>query len=409
MKNIDGRWEEAKAKLFEEADLHFDVVILLVAGLALVITGLLLFPVSVGFLPYYENGVYGLLLFLFGLQTVVLGRTPAGDLKRSVPVIGGGIAIATVGILACFIPDVFTLLPRVLLIICLGLGGFLQLLQMLFSKDKLQAWIGYGGIFPALAVACGTVYVLSMFAGLLVWEKGLLSVKTTALSILVYGAAILVLALLLQKIYRMHPQAAERLDDTFGLTADKAMLLLTGVFMLILGILLVPVTFGVLPFSGSAQLGLLMVLFSVQMLALGSTPMGPFPRTWLVVILGLLFAALGIVSCVVPLILVPFLTLLIGLLNLAGGGTGLFKTVVPIMKNLKTKRPAVPVLVKLTVTQIVMNLVSILFGASMLGSGLLPGWMVGAILTANGAVLLYLMHFLVQIDKMRSAMMEETA
>ncbi len=56
-----------------------------------------------------------------------------------------------------------------------------------------------------------------------------------------------------------------------------------------------------------------------------------------------------------------------------------------------------------------MNLVSILFGASMFISGLLPGWVVGVILTSNGAVLLYLMHLLVQIDKMRSAMMEETA
>jgi hypothetical protein len=314
-----------------------------------------------------------------------------------------------VGILACFIPDVFTLLPRVLLIICLGLGGFLQLLQMLFSRDKLQAWIGYGGIFPALAVACGAVYVLSMFAGLLVWEKGLLSVKTTALSVLAYGAAILVLAFLLQKIYRMYPQAAAHLDDTFGLTADKAMLFLTGIFMLILGVLLVPVTFGMLPFSGSAQLGLLMVLFSVQMLAFGSTPMGAFPRTWLVVLLGLLFAALGIISCVVPLILVPFLTLLIGLLNLAGGGAGLFKTVMPLMKNFKQKCPAVPILIKLTVTRIAMNLVSILFGTSMLVSGLLPGWVVGVILTANGAVLLYLMYLLVQIDRMRSAMMEKTA
>ncbi|MGC9373228.1 MAG: hypothetical protein ACP5DY_07925 [Thermovirgaceae bacterium] len=409
MENIEERWETVKAKLLEEADLHFDVVVLLVAGLALVITGLLLFPISVGFLPYYENGVYGLLLFLFGLQTVVLGRTPAGDLKRSVPVIGSGVVIATVGILACFIPDVFTLLPRVLLIICLGLGGVLQLLQMLFSKDKLQAWIGYGGIFPALAVACGAVYVLSMFSGLLVWEKGLLSVKTTALSVLAYGAAIIVLAFLLQKIYRMYPQASAHLDDTFGLTADKAMLFLTGIFMLILGVLLVPVTFGMLPFSGSAQLGLLMVLFSVQMLAFGSTPVGPFPRTWLVVLLGFLFAALGIISCVVPLILVSFLTLLIGLLNLAGGGAGLFKTVIPLMKNIKQKCPVEPVLVKLTVTQIVMNLVSILFGASMLTSGLLPGWVVGVILTANGAVLLYLMHLLVQIDKMRSAMMEKTA
>jgi hypothetical protein len=409
MEHIEERWEKAKSRLLEEADLHFDVVVLLIAGLALVITGLLLFPISVGFLPYYENGVYGLLLFLFGLQTVVLGRTPAGDLKRSVPVIGSGVVIATVGILACFIPDVFTLLPRVLLIICLGLGGFLQLLQMLFSRDKLQAWIGYGGIFPALAVACGAVYVLSMFAGLLVWEKGLLSVKTTALSVLAYGAAILVLAFLLQKIYRMYPQAAAHLDDTFGLTADKAMLFLTGIFMLILGVLLVPVTFGMLPFSGSAQLGLLMVLFSVQMLAFGSTPVGAFPRTWLVVLLGLLFAALGIISCVVPLILVPFLTLLIGLLNLAGGGAGLFKTVMPLMKNFKQKCPAVPILIKLTVTQIAMNLVSILFGTSMLVSGLLPGWVVGVILTANGAVLLYLMYLLVQIDRMRSAMMEKTA
>jgi len=409
MEHFEERWEKAKSRLLEEADLHFDVVVLLIAGLALVITGLLLFPISVGFLPYYENGVYGLLLFLFGLQTVVLGRTPARDLKRSIPVIGSGVVIATAGILACFIPDVFTLLPRVLLIICLGLGGFLQLLQMLFSRDKLQAWIGYGGIFPALAVACGAVYVLSMFAGLLVWEKGLLSVKTTALSVLVYGAAILVLAALLQKIYRMYPQTAARLDDTFGLTADKAMLFLTGIFMLILGVLLIPVTFGMLPFSGSAQLGLLMVLFSVQMLAFGSTPMGAFPRTWLVVLLGLLFAALGIISCVVPLILVPFLTLLIGLLNLAGGGAGLFKTVMPLMKNFKQKCPAVPILIKLTVTQIAMNLVSILFGTSMLVSGLLPGWVVGVILTANGAVLLYLMYLLVQIDRMRSAMMEKTA
>jgi hypothetical protein len=40
---------------------------------------------------------------------------------------------------------------------------------------------------------------------------------------------------------------------------------------------------------------------------------------------------------------------------------------------------------------------------------LLPGWVVGVILTANGAVLLYLMRLLVRIDKMRSAMMEGTA
>lgn len=402
-------WKVHKGTLLGEADLYFDVVVLCIAGMALTMTGLLLFPVSVGFLPYYENGVYGLLLFLFGLQTVLLGRTPAGDFKRSLPVVAGGAAIATVGILACFIPDVFTLLPRMILILCLGLGGFLQLLQMLFSRDKLQAWLRYGGIFPYLAPACGAVYIFSIFAGLLVWEKGLLSVRTTALSVLVYGTSVFALAFLLQKIYRRHPKAAAALVDDFGLSADRSMLLLTGIFMVVLGVLLVPVTFGNLPFSGSAQLGLLMVIFAVQMLAFGSTPIGAFRRTWFMILLGFAFAALGIISCVVPLILVPSLTLLVGLLNLAGGGSGLAKIIVPLVKDHKDEAPVPSIIVRLTITQVFMNLVSILFGASMLASGLLPGWVVGIMLAANGGLLLYLMRILMQIDKMKSAIIEETA
>lgn len=396
-----------KAKfLLDEADLYFDVVILLIAGMAVMLTGILLFPASMGLLSYYENGVYGLLLFLFGLQTVTLGRTPAGDMSRSKPVIAAGIVIASVGIMACFVPDVFTLVPKVLLILCLCLGGFLQFLQLLVSKDKLKAWLGYGGVFWYLAIACAAVYLFSVFVGLLVWKEGLISTLTTALLVLVYGAAIFALAFLLQKIYRTYPLAVKDLDDGFGLKADKAMLLLVGVFMLILGVLLVPVTFGRLPFSGSAQLGLLMVIFSVQMLAFGSTPIGPFRRTWLVIFLGFAFAALGIVSCVVPNILVPFLTLLVGILNLAGGGIGLAKVVLPIVKN-KGRTAAMPtVLVRLSVTQISMNLVSMLFGTSMLVHHLLPGWVVGVILAANGGVLLYLMHLLMLIESLQSNIME---
>ncbi|HAG22809.1 MAG TPA: hypothetical protein DCG87_05890 [Synergistaceae bacterium] len=392
--------------LFEDADLYFDVVVLLVAGMAVTLTGLLLFPVYSGLIPYYENGVYGLLLFLFGLQTVSLGRTPAGDMRRTKAVLVLGVTVAAVGIVACFVPDVFTLVPKVVLIICLCMGGLLQLLQMLVSKDKLQAWLGYGGIFLYLAPACGAVYVFSMLAGLLVWEQGLFSASLTAISVLVYGSSIFVVAFLLQKIYRAYPQAAKASGDDFGLDADKAMLLLTGVFMLILGVLLVPVSFGRLPFSGSAQLGLLMVIFSIQMLASGGTPVGPFHRTWLVILFGFVFAALGIVSCVVPNVLVPFLTLLVGLLNLVGGAAGLVKIVVSAVKRMKEADAVPTVLVHLSITQFVMNLVSILFGTSMLISNLIPGWIVGVILTANGCVLLYLMRLLIRIDRLRSDIME---
>jgi hypothetical protein len=277
---------------------------------------------------------------------------------------------------------------------------------MLVSKDKLQAWLGYGGIFLYLAPACGAVYVFSMLAGLLVWEQGLFSASLTAISVLVYGSSIFVVAFLLQKIYRAYPQAAKASGDDFGLDADKAMLLLTGVFMLILGVLLVPVSFGRLPFSGSAQLGLLMVIFSIQMLASGGTPVGPFHRTWLVILFGFVFAALGIVSCVVPNVLVPFLTLLVGLLNLVGGAAGLVKIVVSAVKRMKEADTVPTVLVHLSITQFVMNLVSILFGTSMLISNLIPGWIVGVILTANGCVLLYLMRLLIRIDRLRSDIME---
>ena len=82
--------------------------------------------------------------------------------------------------------------------------------------------------------------------------------------------------------------------------------------MLLLGILLIPVNLSQLPFSGSAQLGLLMVIFAIQMLASGSTPIGLFPRNWLMIIFGLLFAALGIISSIIPGILVKPLTILIG-------------------------------------------------------------------------------------------------
>ena len=56
--------------LLKKTELPFEVVILLIVGMAMLITGTLLFPVSSGALPYYEDGLYGLLLVMFALQSV---------------------------------------------------------------------------------------------------------------------------------------------------------------------------------------------------------------------------------------------------------------------------------------------------------------------------------------------------
>jgi hypothetical protein len=395
----------AEYRIFKKVDLPLEVVILSIAGMALLMTGVLLFPVSAGKLPYYENGLYGLLLVIFALQIITLGKTPFGDMQRSKFLLAGGSVIAAVGIATCFVPDIFSQTPRLMLFICFGAGGALLLLQMLFARDKFRSWIKYGGIFRHLILGCGSVYLLSMLFGLLIWKKRLLTMPATAVVVLVFGTVVVYLAFVLRKIYRAYPEAEQPREGGVELSTEQSMLLLMGMFMILLGVLLIPVNLGMLPFSGSAQLGLLMVMFAVQMLATGNTPIGPFPRSWLMILLGLLFAAPGIVSCIIPEVLVPFLTILVGVLNILGGAITLGKLFLPNLK--KSEEPRVPrpaIMTKLFATQLIMNLLSMMFGTSMLIAHLIPGLVVGVILACNGVVLLYLLHILKVLEKMQRNM-----
>lgn len=390
--------------VFKEADLPLEVVILVIGGMAMLIAGVLLLPVADGTLPYYENGFYGLLLIIFSLQMITLGKTPVGDMPRSKPVLAAGLIIAAVGIVTCFVP-ISVHLPRLLLFLSFGPGGFLLLLQMCCAKDKLRSWSRSGVIFRHLIFGCAAVYLLSMFIALLLWQRSLLTTAVGGVAVLVFGVAILYLAGVLRKIYRIYPEAETRPGGDVELSTDQAMLLLTGVFMLLLGALLVPVGLGLIPFSGSAQLGLLMVIFAVQMLASGSTPIGPFPRSWLVVAFGLLFAALGIVSCLIPQILVPVLTVLVGVLNILGGVIALAKMRAARPGSAAGARePVHPLLARLFAAQLTMNLLSVMFGVSMLAPGIVPVPVVGVILAGNGCVLLYLLSILVALDKIRGNM-----
>ncbi len=394
------------SRLLRQADLPLEVAILVVGGMALLISGALLFPASAGSLPYYANGLYGLLLVVFALQIMTMGKTPFGDTRRSWPVILLGVLTASVGITTCFVPAPSPI-PRVLLVLCLGPGGILLLLQTIFARDKLRTWASQGGILGHLAVASFAVYGLSALIASLLWFQGRLTTPWAASAVLASGCAVLYLAAVLRGVYRKYPEAERRPAGDVTLSTDQALLLLTGVFMLLLGALLVPVSLRVLPFSGSAQLGLLMVIFSVQMLASGSTPIGPFPRSFLVIAFGLLFAGLGIVSCIVPMVLVPFLTLLVGVLNILGAlaslaRMGVFRRRAPG----ESGPPPLPVLARLRAVQLTLSVLQILFGASMFLPGVVPGLVMGVILAANGCALIYLLRLLMLLDAMQPAVAE---
>ncbi len=388
--------------LFRRSDLPLEVVILLTGSIALLITGILLFPVHYGALPYYENGLYGLFLVIFGLQMVMLGKTPFGDLPRTKLSLVIAVIVASCGIVACFIPS-FNRLPRLLLFVCFGPGGLVLLIQMFLFKDRFRTWLRYRGIFWHLIAGCLGVYVLSMLIGLLILKHDLFPVPITAVVILIYGLAVLYLACVLWQIYKRYPEAAKPIGGDVGPSVDQIMLLFTGIFMLILGGALIPVNLGLLPFSVSAQIGLLIFIFAIQMLASGSTPIGTFPRSWFIIILGFILAGLGTISCIIPDILVTQLTTLVGVLNILGGIIGLTKIFTTNKRQSDMPNEHIKLLYKLLLAQIILNLLAIMFGTSMLIKDLIPNLAIGIILTANGGVLLYLLHILVIIDRMRGS------
>ena len=384
----------------KRADIPSDLVILLIAGLTMVIAGLLLFAVYSGKVPYYENGLYGLLIFIYALQITVLGKTPFGGIsQRTLPVLMLGIIIACIGIVTCFVPDLLKSIPRAMLFMCFGPGGMILLLQMLFSKDKFPLWKKKGGILMKLAVNCAALYSLSIVISILLLDKDFIPESLTAFSVLLYGLLILSLTAVLYKVYALYPAAAKRPPGGISLSDERAVILITGIFMVLLGLLLIPVTFGLLPFSGSAQLGLLVVIMSIQMTAFGNTPLRSFTRTWPLVFLGLLFASMVIISCIVPGIMLPWLTLIIAFLNIGGGAIPLVKMLTSLFSGEQKKTAQMPpVITKLLITQTTLNTLSIIFGTSMLIRNLIPGPVIGIVLTANGAVLLYLLSLLSKID-----------
>lgn len=375
---------------------------LLICAMAMVITGLLLFPVASGTLGYYEDGLYGLLLVIISLQIITLGKTPFGDVRRSRVVFVVGSLIAAVGIVTCFVPDLTGEIPRLLLFVCLGPGGLMLLVRALLDEGKVRTWWRMAGVGRHLVVAASSVYVLSMVASGLLLFHGALSATSTALVVLLFGIAIGYLAGVLRIVYGQYPEAQTAYPDN-ELSTDQSLILLTGLFMVLLGALLIPVNLGALPFAGSAQLGLLMVIFAVQMLASGNTPLGPFPRSWLMIGFGPVFAGLGIVSCIIPDILVLPLTVLVGLLNIASGAITLVKTGLSAIHSSDGSGAPVPaILVRLAVVQLFMGVLAIAFGTSMLVAQLIPGLILGAVLVANGFVLLYLLRLLIVVERLQS-------
>jgi len=132
---------------------------------------------------------------------------------------------------------------------------------------------------------------------------------------------------------------------------------------------------------------------------LGSTPVGQYNRSWLLILVGIVFAALGIFSCIVPGLLTDVLRIFLGILNILGGVILLIKQFLPKLYEIKKPSSQLdevpPIAKKLSFTQTLLNFVAIVFGLTMLLPYLIPGLIMAGILVING-ILLFLLASILQ-------------
>lgn len=401
------------AGLAQESDLSLEMVILLILGVFMLLFGILLFRIHTGDLPYNPDSAYGLFLVIVSFQAVTMGKTPFGDLRRSRALVVVGMCTAVLGIAASFIPGQFTGFVRMLIGIVLVVGGATLFIQLFATENKARMWMKISVILQQLTVACGLVYALTVVAGLITLLPGITTNLQTAAVLIVYGISFFYLCWCIWRVSRKYPP--ERTRNSVSPAADSevsfsffrevslhlspAILLLLGVLFTFLGLLLFPVGLGLIVFSPDGQFGLLLVIMAIQLMALGDTPMGRYRRSWWMVFIGCIFAALGVVSSIVPGLLTGTIRILLGVLNVVGGTALLIRQFLPVLRGIRTP-PAVPAIVppilkQLCATQTVLNIMTAGFGVSMLIPGLVSIFIVAGILVING-ILLLVLAFLLQ-------------
>jgi hypothetical protein len=167
-----------------------------------------------------------------------------------------------------------------------------------------------------------------MAAGAIVLAPGFIVLPWAPWVFVAFGASLLYAGRALRRVLTAYPPAARHdVGSAAGsgwldgpeLPLSLAYLVLMGISLVLLGVLLFPVSSGLLPYSPDGQFGLMLVLMAIQALALGATPLGDVNRPVLMLAIGLIFAALGIIAAIVPGLLTNWLRLLIGVLNVGNG------------------------------------------------------------------------------------------
>ena len=90
--------------------------------------------------------------------------------------------------------------------------------------------------------------------------------------------------------------------------------------MLIFSLLRFQFHTGALPYAPDSTYGLFVLLIAFQIVTMGKTPFGDLKRSWLLILIGIIVAILGMAAAFVPGYLSDHIRLIVGGVLFLGGG-----------------------------------------------------------------------------------------
>lgn len=183
------------------------------------------------------------------------------------------------------------------------------------------------------------------------------------------------------------------------LSIEVVILLIFGIFMLIFGALLVGIQAGALPYSPDSTYGLFLVLISFQIITMGKTPFGDLKRSWLVVIIGMTAATLGMIACFVPGYITDIVRILVGFILCAGGITLLFQLYLTEGKA-KVWVQGSGLLRRLLIVCTLVYLLSVMLGLITLAPGLVTDMHTSILLMLFGISILFLSWCIMHVRRL---------
>lgn len=324
--------------------------------------------------------------------------------------------MAVLGTVACLIPGLMEGFTRELVGIFIFAGGIVSFLQLAVGKDQARTWIRTSSIHKHLALALGLLYFIEVLVGLVTLLPSITTNTVTAVLYIIFGISFFYLAWCLQKVTRLNSpeEITASSSEPYDAKTDKkgsfflfrdahiptvvALNFMFGLILILVAILLIPANMSIFTFSFENMRGLLLVILALQMLALGSTPVGEFKRSWLLILIGLAFISMGIISCIVPGLLAGVMVLLLAIWNIVWGSVGLVKIFLPILDGIRhppaEPAPIPPLIKKMIVTKIIVFIGCIIFGISVLLPGYIPDLIQLGMVFILGILFIRLAHVL---------------